>query len=125
MATERQNQLYHWKSLEYMRFIAIILIVCGHFLPGYFGPHWLILGGFGNAAFFALSGILLGNEWLRAERPAYGVKFLAHRIGKILPAYYLFITIWFTFLFFAENYFSLRSLLLYYAFCPGSISWRG
>lgn len=114
----QSNPSPHYNSLEYLRFAAITLIVCCHFLPHYFGPHLTVLGCFGNAVFFALSAILLGNAWFRSETPALEMKFLAKRIRKIMPSYYLFITAWFLFLYLNEHYFSIRSILLYYSFLP-------
>lgn len=116
--TQAKPSAPHYNSLEYLRFAAIVLIVCCHFLPHYFGSHLTVLGCFGNATFFALSGILLGNAWFRSGTPAFGVNFLTKRIWKILPSYYLFITFWFLFLYLNEHYFSIRSLLLYYSFLP-------
>jgi peptidoglycan/LPS O-acetylase OafA/YrhL len=83
----KQQTRYH--SLDFLRGIAVLLVMFGHFLPGYLSSH---LGWTGVDLFFVLSGFFVSGILFRQhlkERKMRGDVFFLRRIFKIWPLFYI------------------------------------
>ena len=82
------NQKRRYKSLDVLRGIAVLLVMVGHFLPGYFSTH---IGWTGVDLFFVLSGFfvsgILFKEYIKKGK-MHGGRFFIRRIFKIWPLFY-------------------------------------
>jgi peptidoglycan/LPS O-acetylase OafA/YrhL len=82
------KQRTRYNSLDFLRGIAVLLVIFGHFLPGYISNH---VGWTGVDLFFVLSGFfvsgILFREYVKEGKMRAGVFFL-RRIFKIWPLFY-------------------------------------
>lgn len=109
------------KNLDFLRGVAILLVMTGHFLPGYMSTH---IGWSGVDLFFVLSGFfvsgILFREFIENGKISAG-RFLIRRGLKIWPLFYTALIIHFVYyllegqqltasqvlceIFFIQNYF--------------------
>jgi peptidoglycan/LPS O-acetylase OafA/YrhL len=82
------------KNLDFLRGTAILLVMAGHFLPGYFSTH---IGWSGVDLFFVLSGFfvsgILFREYIKKGRIQAG-RFLIRRGLKIWPLFYTYLPVY-------------------------------
>ena len=109
-----------YKSLDFLRGVAVLIVMTGHFLPGYLASH---IGWSGVDLFFVLSGFFVSGILFReynATGKINGLRFLVRRAFKIWPLFYTTILIYviyyytknisftkgqlFTEIFFIQNY---------------------
>ena len=80
-------------ALDYIRAIAIILVLLCHWLQG----HGITinvgstLGAVANCMFFVLSGLSLGLSWRKNGCPSCGRGFFVRRLKRIYPAFFMFV----------------------------------
>lgn len=83
-----------YQSLDFLRAIAIALVILAHAVLSYGAPEYLAplqLGGTGVDLFFVLSGWLLGGQLFKEVNSSHTVnmkKFWVRRWMRTLPAYY-------------------------------------
>jgi peptidoglycan/LPS O-acetylase OafA/YrhL len=88
------------KNLDFLRGMAILLVMAGHFLPGYFSTH---IGWSGVDLFFVLSGFFVSGILFREFKKNGSIKpmrFLLRRGLKIWPLFYASILIQLCYLYF-------------------------
>lgn len=92
--TARDTSVERMPQIDGLRFIAILLVVLHHYLPGVRSP----LFGHGVTLFFVLSGYFSTRQLLRARdrvatgeisRPTAILRFHARRYLRIFPVYFL------------------------------------
>lgn len=81
-------------TFEYLRVCAILLVVVCHWMQGLGNLLGFVCGSVGNCLFFLMSGWLLGEHWRKNGCESYSGKFLLHRISRIYPAFFLFVSIY-------------------------------
>jgi peptidoglycan/LPS O-acetylase OafA/YrhL len=86
----------HYKQLDGIRGIAILLVVVFHYFGGYTG--WFGFMWSGVDLFFVLSGFLITGILLEArQRNGYFKKFYARRILRIFPVYFITLLLFYTY----------------------------
>ena len=83
------KQQTRYKSLDFLRGMAVLLVMFGHFLPGYFSSH---VGWTGVDLFFVLSGFFVSGILFRdyiKEGKMRGDVFFVRRMFKIWPLFYV------------------------------------
>ena len=104
-------------NFDCLRIIAILGIVLDHYFGG---PIGRFLGETFNCVFFGLSALLLGMKWEQKGRPKYKFfQFLFPRYIRLSVSLYPFLIIAFVFFYVFDIPFSLKDLLMSFAF----LSW--
>lgn len=101
-------------EFDVLRTVALGMILACHFVES-LGHYTVgtILGLSGNFVFFMMSGLLLGLSWVSRGRPAYGWRFLRHRLLRLAVPLWLFFVPWFLFMLWRGQPFSVKPLLLH------------
>ena len=77
-----------YKSLDFLRGVAVLLVMTAHGLPGYLSTH---VGWTGVNLFFVLSGFFVSGILFREYRESgkmHAGRFFMRRIFKIWPLFY-------------------------------------
>lgn len=97
-------------QLDVLRGLAVLLVVCFHYISNYFPFGWV-----GVDLFFVLSGFLITGKLVESlDSPSYFSSFYIKRILRVAPLYYAVLVVYFIVIpVFAPDYISasLRSLL--------------
>ena len=73
------------KEFDGWRGVGIIFVILAHYIPRYFIGSWVFM-----EMFFVMSGFLITNILIDAKKkPGYYKKFMARRIVRVFPLYYL------------------------------------
>lgn len=98
-------------EFDVLRTVALGMILACHFVES-LGHYTVgtILGLSGNFVFFMMSGLLLGLSWVSMGRPAYGWRFLRHRLLRLAVPLWLFFVPWFLFMLWRGQPFSVKPL---------------
>lgn len=108
-------------EFDYIRVLALIgILLCHSCFEFSTETVWLgrYLGATFNFLFLILSAFLLGSAWERKGYPKYTIQFLSDRIIKLSKSYYIYLAILFIFLYFTQDYFSIRKIVSHIIYLP-------